>query len=78
MLMYVLPGLVSLVSLVSKKPSFVRGRVRTVPSLSPRRWPLTGAVAPLLDSVLERLGGYPEELLDAVDVWRSGDGEVAW
>jgi hypothetical protein len=32
----------------------------------------------LLERVLDLLGGYPEELLDAVEVWRSGEGEVAW
>lgn len=60
----------------------MRGRERAVASLSPRRCdsepkPLEA----LLDCVLERLGGYwfewLEEPLDAVDVWRSGEGDVA-
>ena len=51
-------------------------------SLRPRRWPPNDANPPdaLLDCVLDRLGGYwpelVEEPLEAVDVWRSGEGAV--
>jgi hypothetical protein len=56
--LYAFPG-----SIGSEEMKFssVRGRERAVASLKPRRCPDVGGVKPfdaLLDSVLERLGGY--------------------
>jgi hypothetical protein len=62
--------------------SSVCGRDSAVASLRPRRCPVDpNPLDALLDCVLDRLGGYWfewfDEPLEAVEAWRSGEGEVA-